>query len=37
MDNKKYLGYNKKLKANVYQLICGKKMYKFLDGKVKIK
>ena len=37
MNNKMYLGYNKNLKANVYQLVCRKKMYKYLNGKVKIK
>lgn len=37
MYNKKYLGYNRELKANVYELICGKKKYKYLDGRVEIK
>lgn len=33
----KYLGYNRKLKANVYKLPCGRKMYEYLTGKVEIK
>lgn len=36
MRNKKYLGFIPLLKAHVYELADGRKMYKFSNGKTKI-
>jgi len=36
MRNKKYLGYLPSEKAFVYELLDGRKMYKYLDGSIKI-
>ena len=36
MEDKKYLGYSICEKAFVYELLNGRKMYKYLDGRIKV-
>lgn len=36
MQGKTYLGYDENIKADVYWLPDGKKMYKYLDGRIEM-
>jgi hypothetical protein len=36
MGSKTYLGYDEERRANVYLLLDGRKMYKYLDGRIEV-